>query len=342
MALRKVTDNDDFWLLGQGHVAFQLLWSAIELKLFDTLSEGPLALEVLAKKLNLKEYPCRVLLTGLTAVGLLEKNKTLFSANEWAQSHLKNGGTYHKILGWQRHIVYPGLEHLTESLRTSKNRGLEVFKGNGPTLYDRLKNNPDLELVFQNAMSALSTEGREGLLTQKIFRQHKHIMDIGGGDGTNAIHLVKNHPELKMTLLDNESVIERAKKNVDSKNVNDKINFQTGNVFSAKLPSDCDGFIMCHMVTIFSPDENIEILKKCRAALPNGGRMFLFNMFTSDDGSGPMAPALGSPYFLAIASGTGYLYSTGEVREWLVEAGYSDVTLSEELNLNHRLISALK
>ncbi len=67
-------DLDRLLLIAGGHTAFQLLWAGVELGVFDRLSAEPgLTRKQLAEKIGLGEYPARVLLTGLTALGLILK-----------------------------------------------------------------------------------------------------------------------------------------------------------------------------------------------------------------------------------------------------------------------------
>ena len=50
------------FLIAGGHTAFQLLWAGVKLGVFDALSREPgLTLVDIATRIDLKEYPCRVL-----------------------------------------------------------------------------------------------------------------------------------------------------------------------------------------------------------------------------------------------------------------------------------------
>ena len=51
----------------------------------------------------------------------------------------------------------------------------------------------------------------------------------------------------------------------------------------------------------------------------------IFNMMQKDDGTGPLSAAMGSPYFLTLATGEGMLYTWNEYETWMREAGFKTV-----------------
>ena len=132
MGTPREIDMERFVLIAQGHSAFQLLWAGVELGLFDALSKQPdLTKAQLEAALKLGSYPCRVLLTGLTALGLVVKNDAQFRNSALAESLLvlEKPDSIAPVLGWQAHIVYPGLQDFLESLRAGSNVALRRFPG---------------------------------------------------------------------------------------------------------------------------------------------------------------------------------------------------------------------
>ena len=89
-------------------------------------------------------------------------------------------------------------------------------------------------------------------------------------------------------------------------------------------------------------ERNLEILRKCWRTLPKGGAVILFNMMSADDDSGPLSTALGSPYFLAIATGEGMLHRWTDYERAMREAGFSRTERAENLPLNHGVLVAFK
>lgn len=67
----------------------------------------------------------------------------------------------------------------------------------------------------------------------------------------------------------------------------------------------------------------------------------IFNMMQFDSEDGPLTAAMGSPYFLTLATGKGMLYTRNEYMKWFREAGFVDVTI-QELPTDHALIYGFK
>jgi len=83
--------------------------------------------------------------------------------------------------------------------------------------------------------------------------------------------------------------------------------------------------MFAHFFTIWSEEKDLMLLKKCYRALPAGGTVVLFNMMQADTEDGPLTAAMGSPYFLTLATGEGMLYTMDEYAAWMKEAGFKTV-----------------
>jgi len=341
----KPLDFDTLMLITEGHAAFQLLWAGTQLSVFDLLAERPdCTLGEVAAGIGIEEQPTRVLLTGLASVGLVSVSSGRYSLPELVRTHLVTDSekSIVPILGWQHHIVYKGLVDFVDSLRENRNTGLQHFPGQGETLYQRLTNDAFLEKVFQDAMSSLSKQANKRLVEVLDLGGTSHIMDVGGGDGTNAIALVEHNPGLKATVFDSSSVCKIAKSNIAAHGLDNRIDTCAGNLFDTPYPEGLDAIIYCHMFTIYSPEKNQLILQKTADALPAGGKAIIFNMMGNDEDDGPVSTALGSPYFQAIAAGEGMLYSWQDYETWLREAGFSGFERIENLPMDHGVFIATK
>lgn len=338
-------DLDGLLLIAEGHAAFQLLWAGVQLDLFTLLSEEPgQTLDRLAQRLGLQRQPARILLVGLTALGLVRKDGSGYRNAPITQQMLIKGSAtdFAPVLGWQAHIVYPGLIDFLESLRQHRNVGLRQFPGRGETLYERLVSHPELERVFQDAMSGLSRQANAHLLSTVDLTPYRHLVDMGGGNGTNAIAIAKKFPHLRVTVFDSKSVCEIAATNIAAAELEDRVDTHPGELFADPFPAGADVFLFSHMFTIWSLEKNRALLAKTYAALPPGGSVLVFNMMGRDDDTGPVSTALGSPYFLAIATGEGMLYSWQDHEQQIRAAGFAKIARVDGLPLDHGLLVGTK
>lgn len=312
-------------LIAAGHSAFQLLWAGVKLNLFAALSKNPgLTKAEIAQKIGLQPQPARILLTGLTALRLILKENHSYRNAAIVEQLLVPDSPQNlsDILGWQALIVYPGQVDFVESLHSNTNVGLRRFPGNENNLYQRLAHDPALEKVFHDAMSSLSRSANAILAKAVDFSEIKHLVDAGGGDGTNAISLAKAHPHLRITVFDVPSVCRLAQSNFEKSALAERLGVHAGDLFSTPFPAGIDGILLAHMMTIWSLDKDTALLKRAYDALPPGGKVIIFNMMGNDEEDGPLTTALGSPYFLTIATGEGMAYSWQEYENCLRSAGF--------------------
>lgn len=333
-------------LMAGGHTAFQLLWAGAELGLYDKLSAQPgQTLDQLAQSMGLARQPARILLTGLTALGVVRLEQGAYRNAAVTEDRMVSGkpGCIAPILGWQAHIVYPGMVDFVASLKENRNVGLGRFDGKEPTLYERLTHDKKLEKIFQDSMSGLSRQANQFLPKAMDFSAYRHVVDAGGGDGTNAMAIARAYPNPKTSVFDSASVCAHARQNIAQAGMSGRVGTWEGNFFDTPFPPDTDCVVYCHILTIWSMEKNRVLLKRTFDALPAGGAVVIFNMMADDDDRGPLTTALGSPYFLAIATGEGMLHPWKDYEDALRGAGFRQtVRLDQGLPLDHGILVGIK
>lgn len=65
--------------------------------------------------------------------------------------------------------------------------------------------------------------------------------------------------------------------------------------------------------------------------------MAIFNMMQNNSENGPLSAAMGSPYFLALATGEGMLYCWKDYIKWFRAAGFTNIRTSQ-LPMDHGII----
>jgi L-tyrosine C(3)-methyltransferase len=318
----------DLGLLLFGHAAFQYLYAGCELGVFKSLSDEPdLSRTSLMESLKLDPQSGRCLLLGLTALKLIVRTddtyrnsrviEKLFAESKWEM--------FYDTVLFEARIVYAGQADFVESLRQNRNVGLRQIPGEGPDLYHRLAENPELQKIFYNYMSSWSRLANPLLLKHVDFGQTQSAVDVGGGDGTNAIALAQANPHLKITLLDISSCCEIARRKVAQHNLTDRIEVREGNMFLNEFPSGHDCFLFIHQLVIWPLDVNTSLLTRAYQALKPGGRVIIFNSITSDDDGGPVMGALDTVYFVCIPAEGGMIYSWKDYEGCLRSAGFEQI-----------------
>jgi cyclopropane fatty-acyl-phospholipid synthase-like methyltransferase len=324
-----------------GHILFQTLSAAVELDLFGLLHRhGSLTRAQIAEHLGIEAKPARILLLGCATLELVQKDGDQYSNSSWADRLLVREvpGNMVSVIRWQHYINYRAMFYFEDALRANRNVGLQVFSGDEPTLYQRLTHDPEREQIFQDAMQNLSVQANQAFAANVDLSQYRYLVDVGGGNGTNIITLARKYPNLRATVFDSPSVCEIARENIAQAGLSDRLSATPGDCFVDEFPEEADCLIFCHFFTIWSEEKNRWLLQKCRRSLPEGGAAIIFNMMQSDNEDGPMLAAIGSPYFLTLATGSGMLYTWHEYETWMREAGFGQVDRVEIPAMDHGVI----
>ncbi|BCL32515.1 methyltransferase [Streptomyces aurantiacus] len=336
-----VTEADYLRIIIHGTTAFELLRTALEFELFEHLeaAEG-MDIEQVAKAIGVEPQPARILLLGLASLRLLEKEGDTYVNSEMARRKLLRASP--RFLGplvdIQADIINQAMGDFSESMRQNTNVGLRHIQGPGTTLYERLTAHPELQEVFYRNMGDASKKAFAQILDRYDFSGVRHVIDIGGGDGTNSIELARRYPQLEVTVFDQESVTQIAAQRTEDAELSKRMHFRPGDLFTDPLPEGADAVMFFHIFEIWSLERNTQLLRKCYDALPPGGVCLVYNFVSNDEGTGSMSGGLVSPYFLTLASGEGMTYAPRDMDKAIRDAGFSRVERYDDLGFSHSLV----
>ena len=328
-----------------GYIYSQTLVTACDLDLFTYLSAHPGATqEELAQSLGLSPHCTRILMLASCAVGMVRRDSAGgYRNSDIAEKVLVSDSPYSMLPFIQfNHRVQERCSHqLTKALKENRNAGLDEFPGGGATLYERLAEYPDLENLFHDAMGAYTR------LSPKIvhlaeFSAVRHLLDVGGGDGSNAMALCERFPDLKVTILEKPTVARIARERVAKAGMESRIACVEADMFLDAWPAGCDAILFSHLVEIFSPERIRVLYKQAFETLPRVGQLFVWTIMANDSETGALQAAKSSIYFLCAASGEGMAYPARQHEESLRWAGFSAVKSYPAAEVDHGALVAVK
>ena len=329
-----------------GYIYSQTLATACDLNLFTYLSAHPHdTQEQLAEGLGLSPHCTRILMLACCATGLVIRDGIDggYRNSEIAEKVLVCGSRYSMLpfIQFNHRVQERCSSHLTKALKENRNAGLDEFPGGGATLYERLAEYPDLENLFHDAMGAYTR------LSPKIvhlteFSTVRHLLDVGGGDGSNAIALCERFPDLHVTILEKPTVARIARESVAKAGLASRVVSIEGDMFLDTWPADCDAILFSHLVEIFSPARIRGLYKQAFETLPRSGQLFVWTIMANDSETGALQAAKSSIYFLCAASGEGMAYPALQHEESLRWAGFSTVKTYPAAEVDHGALVAVK
>ncbi|RAM52105.1 MAG: hypothetical protein C6Y22_07940 [Hapalosiphonaceae cyanobacterium JJU2] len=346
MPTLSTTDWNKLCSIMNGYIYSIALATGCELDLFTWLSKHPGSdQQQIADGLSLSPYATRVLLLSCCAAQLIERDPDTqgYFNSELANHVLVSNSPLSMLpfIQFNQHVQLRGCLHFSTALRESRNAGLDEFPGTGKTLYERLRAYPQTEQLFQEGMGNYTRLSPQ-MIEIPEFAGVKHLLDVGGGDGTNAIRLCQQYPSLKVTILELPSVCTIGKKNVESLGLSNQIHYVEADMFKDPWLFGCDGLLMSHLVEILAPEKILYLYRKAYEVLPKNGLLFVWTLMANDLETRGLQAAKAAMYLFTVASGEGMPWPAVEHISLLKKAGFDHLIHHEAQEIDHGALVARK
>lgn len=157
--------------------------------------------------------------------------------------------------------------------------------------------------AYSDLMAQSQTMIAETVIASYPFRNHRRILDVGGGTGTFLQHVARAAPAAALTLFDLPAVVANAKRRLAGTEEGARIATVRGDFTSDALPPNQDLVCLVRVVYDHNDAKVLSLLEACRDALSANGRLLIAEP-VSDDGTGDrIADAYFGLYLLAMGSG---------------------------------------
>ncbi len=314
-----------------GFWASKALMAAVELELFTKLSGGKqMTLNELQKVLDMEARPAGVFASALASLGLLQVRKTeergedLFANSPVSEMFLdKSKDSYMgDIIAMFDKRLYRAWDKLVESLHT--NKPVSAADGGGAeSIFDQAKSKQAVKEIqkFTHAMHGVSIGPAMKLPKVYDFSSHSRMMDIGGGSGVYAIHVVKANPRMRATVLDLEAVCQVTEQYIKRYGLEGKVKTLPLDFFKEDIPKGYDVVFLSLILHDYNEEKGIALLKKIYNGLAKDGVVIISEWLLNDEKTGPAASALmGLNMIIETYGGKNYSYP--EIVDMLKQAGF--------------------
>ena len=174
---------------------------------------------------------------------------------------------------------------LGESVRTGK----PATAGDaGEPFFAFLARSPAAAASFDAAMADLSNARDISAISAYDFGQFTTVVDVGGGEGQLVRSVLSAFPELNGVLYDLPDVIARAASKIERDGLAARCRLIAGSFFDS-VPAGGDAYMLKQVLHDWQDDRATEILTSCRRALPERGKVLIFEFVVPADDR----PALG-------------------------------------------------
>jgi SAM-dependent methyltransferase len=293
------------------------LHTAVKLDIFTMLASGPQSAETIARQLKGDVRGVAALLNALAAMALLTKTQGRFANTDFAEQFLsKTSPDYTGFIVMHHH-------HLMASW-TAMSAAVLSGKPNRTSAADTDKESE--RESFLMGMYNIASQTAPMYSNVIDLRDCKHLLDLGGGPGTYAIHFCRHNPGLRATVFDLPTTRAFAEKTIADFDLAERIRFKAGSYLDEKpdLGQGYDAVWLSHILHGEGPRDAEAIVAKAVAALNPGGKILIHEFILDDTMDGPLFPALFALNML-IGTDQGQAYSQGQLQEMLENNGIAHI-----------------
>ncbi|MFH1673331.1 MAG: methyltransferase [Pseudomonadota bacterium] len=290
------------------------LHAGVRLEIFTVIGEDRVKGEEIARRLAGDVRGVTTLLNALAAMGLLAKQGEQYANTEMSKTFL--------VKGSPRYIGYILMHH--HYLVESWSRLHESVKSGEPVRERPHDNDEKRRESFLMGMFNLAMGIAPRVVSQIDLKDRRHLLDLGGGPGTYAIHFCLANPELKATVYDLATTRPFALRTIEQFSLADRIDFTAGNYLENHIEGTYDVAWLSHILHGEGPEECQDIIRKVVAVLEPGGLILVHDFILDNALDGPLFPALFSLNML-LGTRHGQAYGENQIMEMLDGAGVREI-----------------
>jgi demethylspheroidene O-methyltransferase len=285
-----------------GFVYSQVLFACVRVKLFEILSEGPQTAEELAKRIDLPPEGAIRLLRAAVSLRLVQTcADKRYALGELGAAMMGNPGIAAMI---EHHsMVYSDLADPVALLRGDTKRtalgDYWAYAANTDAAAVDDESIDGYTALMSNSQSLIAGD----VLDAYSLKDHRCLLDVGGGDGTFLVTAAKRWPHLRVILFDLPAVAERARARFEREGLADRATVVGGDVMRDPLPEGADIVSLVRVLHDHNDAEVLEIIKAVRRVLPPSGTLLVAEPMAGTPGAEPIGDAYFGLYLLAMGSG---------------------------------------
>jgi hypothetical protein len=276
------------WNLARGALATRALALAAELHVADVLADGARHVEEIALERDADPDVLHRILRALASDGVFVEEEPRVFRNSGASTLLRAGG------GWDDFAhLSGGVWYGTAGALDAVSRDAAFERTFGTDFWSWLVGHPDERAAFDRAMEQGKKQRIERLATVD-WRGDETVVDVGGGNGSLLVELVRRHAGLRGIVFDLPETVR------DDDALGDRCTFVEGSFFDGVPEGDV--YILSTVLHDWPDESAAAILRTIRSACSARGRLLVLDAVVPA-GNDPHAAKWLDLLVLAIARG---------------------------------------
>src|SRR6516225_6903522 len=261
--------HDELASLLSGYWHTQTIYVAAKLSLAEHLKDGPRSAQDLAQATGTNPRALYRLVRALASLGIFAEERGRFVLTPLAECLLDP--SLKGLATMRGEFQYRAWGELLHSVETGHSAFEKVY---GKPIFDYFSDHPETGKLFDQAMTGVHGRETEAMLEAYDFTGIGTLADIGGGNGSVLMAILRRYPAMQGILFDLLSVVERTKANIKAAGLVSRCQVIAGNFF-VSVPPGADAYLMRHIIHDWDDDKSITILRNCRRAMGQGGKLLI-------------------------------------------------------------------
>lgn len=267
----------------------QSVYAAARLDLADHVSAGTTAVDELATRVGADPDALYRLMRALSSTGVFEEQANRNFQMTPAAQALRTGeeDSIKDLVLFYGKEVHRSYGRIDESIRTGR-PALEMEFG--MPIWEYLEQLPAEDNTFRRGMGATSWRAQSPLPRTYDFGGIKHLVDVGGGEGTMLAAILHEHPEMTGVLVELPGGMDPTMRHFADAGVTDRCSLVEGSGFD-ELPA-ADGYFLSCVFHVLDDQASLRVLARIRDAITSDGRLVILERIVSPANEGGLAKHL--------------------------------------------------
>jgi SAM-dependent methyltransferase len=209
---------------------------------------------------------------------------------------------------------------LREMLRAGWGLAADVIRRDQPLPIERGEGGA-AELRLHHHLASAGAAAAAELVAQVL--DGRSLLDLGAGAGAYSRAFVAGREDRRATLVDTPEILALAADWLGP--LASRARFVAGDAATVDAGAGYDAVLLANLLHLHGPTVCAKLVAAAAGAVAPGGVVVIKDLRVDDDRAGPIEGLLFA-LNMALYTDAGDVYSTGQLRAWLVEAGLVEVT----------------
>jgi predicted O-methyltransferase YrrM len=298
--------------------AFQksrILLTGAELDIFTRLGREAKSSKELSQELGLDERAATIFMDALAALGLLDKEGSLYRTPSYLYPYLSSES--------EKSII-PLILHMGSLWRRWGSLSRVLVEGTPEGASPWEERSDEERRAFIGAMHVLARNLAPEIVSSVNLEGVRRMLDVGGASGTYTVAFLRAKEDLRATIFDLPKVIPMARERLEREGLLHRVELVGGDFERDPLPPGHDLVFLSAIVHQNSRSQNRALFAKARDALVPGGRILIRDHVMDPSRTKPVAGAIFAVNMLVSTKG-GNTYTFQELEEDLLASGFAKV-----------------